>query len=132
MARFLATFGPLAGRVLLSAIFFFSGYQKLFGASGRAASSLAGRGIPYATVAAYTAGAFELVAALLLALGLKARFTALALVLYLVLVTWVFHWRPALRGDAGQMIQLLKNAGLMGGMLLLASHGAGPASIDRG
>jgi putative oxidoreductase len=132
MARFLATLGPLLGRVLLAAIFVFSGYQKLFGATGRAASSIAGKGIPFATVAAYAAGTFELVLALLLVLGLKARLAALAGVVYLLVVTWFFHWRPALRGDLAQMIHLLKNLGLAGGMLLLTSHGPGPASIDRG
>ncbi len=131
MSAALATLGPLLGRLLLSAIFAYSGYQK-FAATGRAASSIAGHGLPFATAGAYAAGAFELTVALLLALGLKARGAALAAVGYLLVVSWVFHWHPALRGDHGQMLQLLKNAGLAGGMLLLASHGPGNASVDRG
>ena len=131
MSAALATLGPLLGRLLLSGIFVYSGYQK-FAATGRAASSIAGHGLPFATAGAYAAGAFELTVALLLALGLKARSAALAALGYLVVVSWIFHWHPALRGDHGQMLQLLKNAGLAGGMLLLASHGPGNASIDRG
>jgi len=127
----LAMLGPLLGRLLLSGIFFYSGYQK-FASTGRAASSIAGHGLPFARVGAYGAGAFELLVALLLALGLKARGAALAAFCYLVVVSWIFHWHPALRGDHAQMLQLLKNAGLAGGMLLLASHGPGTASIDRG
>lgn len=131
MPQLLSALGPLLGRLLLSGIFFYSGIQKLV-ATGRAAASIAGHGLPFATSAAYAAGAFEIAAAVLLALGLKTRLAALALVLYLALVTWLYHWPPALRGDHVQMIQLLKNAGLMGGMLLLASFGPGRASVDRG
>lgn len=132
MSRFLSSAGPLLGRVLLAGIFGFSGYLKLFGATGRTVSSIAGRGIPSATLVAYGTGAFELLAAFLLVIGLKARLAAVATIAYLVVVTWVFHWRLALRGDVAQTIQVLKNAGLAGGMLLLASYGPGPASIDRG
>ena len=131
MNRFLAAAGPLLGRLLLAAIFAFSGYQK-FVAPGRAASSIAGKGLPFATAAAYSAGLFELAAALFLALGLKARATALATVIYLAVVTWLFHWHPALRGDHGQVLNALKNAGLAGGLLFVASFGPGPASLDRG
>jgi putative oxidoreductase len=131
MTAAFATLGPLLGRLLLSGIFFYSGYQK-FASPGRAAAIIAGHGLPSATAVAYAAGAFELTVAVLLALGLKARAAALAALGYLLVVSWLFHWHPALRGDHGQMLQLLKNAGLAGGMLLLASHGPGTASLDRG
>ncbi len=72
------------------------------------------------------------VAAVLLALGLKTRLAAVAAILYVLVVTWFFHWHPTMRGDVGQIVQVLKNAGLVGGLLLLASFGPGRASIDRG
>jgi putative oxidoreductase len=131
MQRLLAGLGPLAARALLSAVFVFSGWQKL-ASTGRAAAAITGRGLPYATSLAYAAGALELLGALLLLLGLRARAAALALALYVVAVSWLFHLHPALRGDHGQMIHLLKNAGLIGGLLLLGLHGPGPASVDRG
>ena len=130
--RLLAGLGPLLGRVLLAAIFGDLGYHKLFVAAGRTASSITGRGIPFGSALAYAAGAFELLVAVLLVLGLKTRLAALATFAYLVAVTYLFHWRPALHGDAVQTVNLLKNAGLAGGMLLLASFGPGPASVDRG
>jgi putative oxidoreductase len=125
----LAALGPLLGRVLLSAVFFYSGWNK-FAAIGRTASSIAGR-IPQATTAAYASAAFELAAAVLVVLGLRARLCSAAVIVYLALVTYLFHWHPALRGDHAQMVQVLKNAGLAGGFLLLATYGPGPASIDR-
>ncbi len=127
----LAALGPLLGRVLLCATFFYSGWHK-FAAIGRTASSIAGRGLPYATAGAYAAGTFELAASLLVVIGLRARLASAAAILYLVLVTYLFHWHPAVRGDHAQMVQLLKNAGLAGGFLLVATYGPGPMSIDRG
>ena len=131
MTSALTTFAPLLGRILLSAIFAYSGYHK-FSATGRAASSIAGHGLPFATLAAYVSGAFELAVALLLVLGLRVRGSALAACAYVALVSFIFHLHPALRGDSAQMLHLLKNAGIMGGLLVLASHGPGPFSVDRG
>ncbi len=131
MARFLAAAGPLLGRWLLSLIFLVAGYQK-FAFPGRAARLIVGRGLPFATPGVYAGGAFELAMGVLLVLGLKARAAAVATVLYLAVVTWLFHWHGAMRGDAAQMQQVLKNLGVAGGLLLLASFGPGPASIDRG
>jgi len=130
MSGLLAALGPLAGRVLLAAIFLYSGWMKLT-VTGRVAASIAGRGIPFATTAAYVAGGAEILGGLALVLGLKARLASLGLVLYLVVVTYFFHLQPALRGEHAQILNLLKNAGLAGGLLLLASHGPGPASVDR-
>jgi putative oxidoreductase len=131
MQRFLAGLGPLVARVLLAAIFAWSGWQKL-SSTGRAAAAITGRGLPYATTLAYAAGALEVVGALVLVLGLRARAAAVVLALHVAAATWLFHLHPALRGDHGQMIHLLKNAGLIGGLLLLSLHGPGPTSLDRG
>ncbi len=130
MTNALAALGPLVGRLLLSGLFLYSGYSK-FTAIGRTAAAIAGRGLPYATALAYAAGTLEVALAVLVAVGLRARAAALAGVAYVALVTWLFHWHPALRGDHAQLLQVLKNAGLAGGLLLLASFGPGPASIDR-
>ena len=131
MSAALTALGPLVARLLLSGIFFYSGLQKLT-APGRAASAITGHGLPFATVGAYGAAAFELLFGLLVTVGFKTRPAALAGVAYLLLVSWVFHWHPALHGDHPQMIQLLKNGGIAGGMLLLAAHGPGSFSADRG
>ena len=127
---FLSALGPLLGRIMLSGLFLYSGYTK-FSMMGRTAAAIAGRGIPYATAAGYIAASAELLGGVALVLGLKTRAVALLFVLYLVLVTWFFHWHPALRGDHQQLLNVLKNAGLAGGMILLATHGPGPASVDR-
>ena len=129
MSRFVAAAGPLLARLLLSGIFVYSGYQKL-AATGRAASSIAGKGLPFASTLAQVAGVFELAVALVLVLGLKARAAALATVAYLAVVTWLFHWHPALRGDHAQMLNVLKN-GAIAGRLAAARHLRARAGVHR-
>jgi putative oxidoreductase len=93
---------------------------------------IAGHGLPFATACAYAAGLFELAVGVLLIVGLKVRPAALAAVAYLALVTALFHWHPAMHGDHGQMLQLLKNLGLAGGLVLLSSTGPGSMALERG
>jgi putative oxidoreductase len=131
MTNALAALGPLLGRLLLAGIFLYSGYTK-FGAVGRTAAAVAGRGLPYATAGAYVAATCEVLGGIALVLGVKTRPVALLFVVYLVIVTWLFHFHPAVRGDHVQLLNTLKNAAIGGGMLVLASHGPGPASVDRG
>jgi putative oxidoreductase len=127
----LAALGPLLGRLMMAALFLYSGYGK-FVAMGRTAAAVAGHGLPYATAGAYVAAFAEVLGGLALALGVKTRAVALLFVVYLVAVTYVFHWHPALRGDHQQLLNVLKNASIAGGLFLLATHGPGPASVDRG
>ena len=130
MSGALAAIGPLVGRVLLAGLFLYSGYSK-FTAMGRTAAAIAGHGLPYATTGAYIAAIAEVLGGVALLLGIKARAVALLFVVYLVAVTYVFHWHPAMRGDHQQLLNVLKNASIAGGMFLLATHGPGPASVDR-
>ena len=131
MQRFLAALTPLLGRLLVAALFLWSGWSKVSGPAV-AAGRITGRGLPFGTAGAIAAGVLELAAGAALVIGFRTRVAALALVPYLVAVTWLFHWGPAAAGDAGQLVQVLKNGAIAGALLLLAAHGPGPASLDRG
>ena len=121
----------LFGRLLLALMFLLSGYGKLVNIDGTA-GYIGSVGLPFTTALAVFAGAFEVLAALALALGWKARWAALALALLTLLASVVFHNFWALPADQAFMQQLMfmKNFSVAGGMLMVAALGAGPASLD--
>lgn len=122
----------LAGRTLLALIFVVSGWGKITGFSGTAAY-MASKGMPMPEVLLVGAIAVELVGGLMLVAGLKARWAALAIFLFIIPTTIVFHNPSGLDAQAaqGQMIHLMKNLSIMGGMLLVAAFGPGAWSVDR-
>jgi uncharacterized membrane protein YphA (DoxX/SURF4 family) len=121
----------LLGRVLLALIFVASGLVKAFDAA-RAAESMTTKGLPMASVLLWVAIACELVGALSLVLGFRARAGAALLLIFLVPTTLIYHnfWSLAGGERILQMLQFLKNAGIMGGLLLVCAYGAGPMSLD--
>jgi putative oxidoreductase len=121
----------LAGRVLLALIFIISGYGKIGGYAGTA-GYMASKGMPMVEVLLPLTILVELGGGLLLAIGWKARWAAAALFLFLIPVTLVFHNPAGLApAEAGQqMINLLKNVSIMGGMLGLFAFGPGGFSLD--
>jgi putative oxidoreductase len=131
MSRFLASTTPLLARLLVAGVFLYSGATKLLHPAG-AAGRIAARGLPLAGAASIAAGVLEVVVGAAIVLGLRTRAAAIGLFVYVVLVSWLFHFRPALGGDAAQALQLVKNGAIAGGLLLLATYGPGPASVDRG
>ena len=120
----------LAGRVLLAILFVLSGFNKLTSIDGTIAYMQHG-GVPMATLLVYPTILLELGGGLLLMLGWQTRRVAVLLFLFLIPVTALFH-NPA--GDPAQaqtqMINLLKNLSIMGGLLYVAAFGAGAWSVD--
>ncbi len=116
---------PLIARVLLGAIFLMSGISKITGFEGTQ-EHMAAHGIPLTAVALVGAIVFEIVGGLSVILGLWARAGAVALVLFLIPATLIFHTDF---GDQTQMIMFLKNLSIMGGLLLVTAYGSGDYSV---
>ena len=70
----------------------------------------------------------EVIGAVLLIVGFKVRWAALALAGFSVLSGLLFHFDF---GDQMQSIMFMKNIAIAGGLLVLASAGAGPLSLDN-
>jgi len=123
---------PLVGRGLLSVIFLLSGVGKLADWSGTAGymASKHMPAVPFFLLAAVT---FELLGGLSVLTGFKARWGALALIVFLIPVTLIFHnfWAYEGMEQKTQMINFLKNLAIMGGLLMVAANGAGPISVDE-
>jgi putative oxidoreductase len=122
---------PLAGRLLISTIFIFSGLNKL-GAHAAMAGFAASKGLPAADLAIWLAAAVEILAGLSILLGFHARIGAWLLFFFLIPTSLVFHNFWAMQGMEKMDNQghFFKNVAIMGGLLFVATFGAGAYSID--
>jgi putative oxidoreductase len=115
-----------AGRVLLALLFFMSGLAKL-GASAGTIGYIASKGLPLPGLLYALAVAAEIGGGALLLIGFKARAAALALVVFSVAAAVIFHSQFS---DQNQMIHFMKNLAIAGGLLVVATSGAGRFSLD--
>lgn len=124
--------GPLVGRILLALIFVFSGAGKIPGFEGTV-GYIASKGLPMPHVLAIATIIVELGGGILLILGWKTRWAAAALLVFTGLAALLFHnfWAVPADQAQGQMINFMKNIAIMGGMLYVVVHGAGPVSLDK-
>ena len=122
----------LAGRVLLALMFVLSGASKL-GNIGGTAGYIASGGLPFPSVLAVLVGLLELFGGLALVLGYKARWAALALGVFTLLASVLFHkfWAVPAEQQMVQQLMFMKNLAVAGGMFIVAALGAGPLSLDN-
>ncbi len=123
--------GSLIGRILLATIFLLAGFGKIAGWEGTA-GYMASRGMSAIPFFLTLAIVFEVLGGLSLLLGFKTKIGALALFLFLVPATLIFHnfWTYPEAAQGLQRIMFLKNLAIMGGLLMLAAAGPGPLSLD--
>ena len=124
---------PLAliGRILLALMFVLAGFTKIGGFAGTVGYMQA-KGIPAASVLAVLTIVLELVGGLALVFGFYTRWAALALGLFTLLVTFIFHnfWAQPEAQQMTQQLMFMKNISVAGGMFVLAAFGAGAFSLD--
>jgi putative oxidoreductase len=114
MGWFMTTAIYSLGRIFLAGIFLISGYHKATHFS-ETVERMAQAGIPFADLMAVGAIGMEMVGALMVATGYRARVGAILLILFLIPTTLIFH--PP--NVAGQLIQFFKNLAIMGGLLIV-------------
>jgi len=121
------------GRMLLALIFIVSGWGKI-GGFAATAGHMASKGLPVPEFLLVLTIAIELGGGLMVAAGWKARWAALAIFLFLIPTTFVFHafWAADVAKAAMDQIQFMKNLSIMGGMLILVAYGPGKLSVDKG
>jgi len=120
-----------AGRLLLAALFLPAGFAKMTGFAGTV-GYIASVGLPAATLAAVAAILVEVLGGVALILGLGTRLAALALALFTLVASFIFHAYWAVPADQAYVTELLffKNIAVAGGLMVLAAWGAGDWSID--
>jgi len=122
----------LAGRILLALMFIPAGFGKLTNIGGTA-GYIASGGLPFPSVLAVLVGALELFGGLALVIGFKVRWVGLAMALFTLAASMLFHpfWSVP---EAQQMVTKLlfmKNISVVGGMLLISALGAGALRLDE-
>lgn len=122
---------PLLARLLLVSEFLIAVNGKITGWSSQAAY-MSAKGMTFITPLLVAALAIEAVGSLCLILGFRARAAAAVMFVYLGIVSVRLHafWtQSGMAADANQT-HFFKNLGMMGGLLLIASYGAGRWSLD--
>lgn len=114
----MAVLAAIVGRLCIAVLFVMAGVGKLMDPAGTSqyitsVTSLAGN-------LAVPVGVFELVAGLLLGLGVMTRLVSLALIGFTALATLWFHNQVT---DPTQATMALKNLAIIGGLLMVFAYG---------
>jgi putative oxidoreductase len=125
-------YGPLAGRILITAIFLISGYHKITGFAA-VSGMMAKMGMPMPDLLLAGAIAFEIGGALMVLLGWHACLGALLLVVFTVPATLLFHnfWAVGPADFQNQFNHFMKNLAITGGLLYIMAMGPGPLSLGK-
>ena len=121
----------LVGRLLLALMFVLAGFSKIAGFAGTV-GYMQSKGMPAAQLLAALTVVLEIGGGLMLIAGFHARWAALALALFTLLASVIFHnfWAMPAEQQMMQQLMFMKNLSVVGGLLLVAALGAGPASLD--
>jgi putative oxidoreductase len=123
-------YSVLIGRILFASIFILAARGHF---SSQTIAFAAAHGVPLASIVVPFSGLIAIIGGLSIALGYKARFGAVLLVLFLIPVTFMMHnfWAatdPIVAQN--QMAHFMKNVSLVGSALFIFYFGSGPMSLD--
>ena len=137
------------GRILFAVLFIYTGATKLFGIQATADFIASKVTIP-ALLAPYTSqletmtamplpqllaissGCFEILAGLMIAVNFGARFFAILMIFFVLMVTFYFHdfWNQSPPDNAKTLIDALKNLSIIGALFMIAGYGRGPRASE--
>jgi uncharacterized membrane protein YphA (DoxX/SURF4 family) len=138
------------GRILFAVLFLYSGVTKLFALPATAEFIAAKVAIP-ALLLPYTAqlegitgmatpqmlaiavGSFEVIAGLMIAFNIAARFFAILLIIFVAAATFYFHdfWNQSPPENAKSLVDALKNLSIIGALFIIAGVGRrGRTAVD--
>ena len=121
----MTNFIDLIGRILISALFLISAYNKIFSID-ESIGWMEGFDVPGFLI--YPTIAFEIILPLFVIIGYQARISAGLLAIFCLATAFIFHLDFI---DQTQTIAFLKNLGLAGGFLFIVANGTKEWSVDR-
>ena len=128
----LTNFIALLARILLGVLFVRGGYNKLFGGIPGTVATMTSHGIPLPNILVWGAIVVELRVGLCLMAGLFARWAALILAAYTLVLALIFHtyWLAPAAETRFDRIIFFNHLSIIGGMLAIVAFGAGCLSLD--
>jgi putative oxidoreductase len=122
---------PLLGRILICWIFIYSAWGQIVEFNfwaGRATQA----GLPLGHVAIIASITIQMLGGIAVLLGAEARIAGWALFLFLIPTTLTFHqfWKLSGAAATPQINNFNRNIAIMGGLLFIATFGAGAYSVD--
>jgi putative oxidoreductase len=119
-------------RILISYLFLSAGVSKILHFSSTV-SYIGSHGMPMPAVLAIIALLIEIIGGLMVLLGIWARLGALALAIFVIVITPIFHayWNAPVAEVSGQMNNFFKNGAILGGLLYVIAFGAGRIAFIR-
>ena len=121
----MANIFDLVGRIFISLVFLLSGYNKIFNYDNTVAW-MEGFGIPGFLL--WPAIILEILLPILIIIGYRTQISALILAAFCVATALLFHMDFT---NQMQTVSFLKNFGLAGGFLFIATNGPKDWAIDR-
>ncbi|HTD27757.1 MAG TPA: DoxX family protein [Xanthomonadaceae bacterium] len=120
----------LLARLFLSLPFLYSGIDKL-GRWTAAQSEVAASGLPWPTLLHVVTVLVQILGGLSVLIGIEARLGALALCLFLIPVTVLYHpfWKRSGPDRIAEADHLLLNFAVIGGLLIVVVLGSGRFSL---
>ena len=115
----------LIGRILISALFLISAFNKVFNLDD-SMGWMETFGVPGFLI--FPAIAIEIILPILVIVGYQARIAAGILSIFCLLTAFIFHFDFS---DQSQLVSFLKNVGLAGGFLFIVANGTKGWSVDK-
>ena len=115
----------LIGRILISALFLISAFNKIFNLEG-SMNWMEGFNVPGFLI--FPAIAVDIILPVLVIVGYQARIAAGALAIFCFATAFLFHFNFS---DQSQLIAFLKNIGLAGGFLFIVANGTKDWAVDK-
>jgi putative oxidoreductase len=121
----------LVGRVIMSWIFISSGFGKITDVAAFS-TVLAKRGVPAPSFMGWLGAIVEFGGGLLILLGVKLRYAAILMILFVIVATLISHryWDYPVDQLVAQKTNFWKNITIIGGLLFMFLAGAGRYSVD--
>ncbi len=115
----------LIGRILISALFLISAYNKIFNLDG-SMSWMESFGVPGFFI--FFAIVIETILPVFIIVGYQTRIAAGILAIFCLTTAFLFHFDFS---NQSQLISFLKNIGLAGGFMFIVANGTKDWAVDR-